>query len=95
MINMRTKCDECKYCVLQDYGYSNYTVEGITADCLLNLNPDFPKDYWYGEEPVLNFAERCQRFAAGEPTMIDTDLELGSFEEYSNDPEIKQLLSSY
>lgn len=89
------KCNSCKYCLLIDEGYSNWTVEGTTVSCLLRLNPDFPKDYWYGKEPSLNFAERCQRFTSGIPTMIDVDLELGSFEEYSNDPGIKQLLSSY
>lgn len=91
-MNETKNCDNCKYCVLTDTGYSNYTVEGTDADCLLNLNPGFPEDYWYGEEPALAYAENCPRFTPGEPTMIDVDREKGDLENYSDDPELKQLL---
>jgi hypothetical protein len=32
------KCTDCKYCVEQDEGYSNWTVEGTEIDCLLGKN---------------------------------------------------------
>lgn len=94
------KCDECKYCVLEDFGYSNYTVEGVTAICLKDENPGLPKDRWYGEEPVLDFAEECKSFEAGQPVEIDCDREECGYGDkarpihlaYSNDPEIQALL---
>lgn len=86
------KCDECKYCVKRELGYSNWTVEGTSIDCLLNNNPDFPTDNFYGEEPALLFAENCGSFCEGECVDIDVELELELFENYSQDPEIKELL---
>jgi len=88
-------CDECKYCLLQDYGYSNYTVEGTTADCLLKLNPNLPKDHFYGEAEGLDFADTCQKYTAGDNVYIDCDQEDGSLENYSDDEEIKELLRNY
>ena len=85
-------CDNCKYCILEDTGYSNYTVEGTTVSCLLNHNPNFPKDYWYGEEPTLAFATKCPQFTPGEGPQIDVERTLGDIANYSDDPEIKQLL---
>lgn len=35
------KCTECKFCIMHDTGYSNYTVEGTDVDCIINLNPAF------------------------------------------------------
>lgn len=86
------KCSDCKFCIEEDYDYSNYTVEGTEADCLLGLNPDLPKDRWYGEEVALRFAEKCPQFAEGEPVSVDCDREEGALENYSKDPEIKALL---
>jgi len=85
-------CTDCRYCIEADYGYSNYTVEGTNADCLLDLNPELPKDRFYGEEPALNFANECSKFSPGDSVQVDVDMELGGLEEYSDDPEIKELL---
>jgi len=91
------KCTNCDYCVLIDEGYSNYTVEGTTAHCLLDKNPGFPVDIFYEEEDALNFAEGCESFSEGQPVSIDVDRDLledydDSLEAYSDDPTIKNLL---
>lgn len=86
------KCTECRFCILQDYGYSNYSVCGTEADCLKNLNPDLPCDTFYDEEPALLYAERCGSFESGRPVEVDVDEGLGELSEYSDDPEIKGLL---
>ena len=89
------KCNDCKYCILQDEGYSNYTVEGTTADCLLHKNPGFPEDNFYGKEPVLKYAEECDRFTHGDCVEVDVDQDYGPLENYSEDEEIKELLRVY
>jgi hypothetical protein len=95
------KCTDCKYCVQEDYGYSNYTVEGTNADCLLGEHPDMPVDRFYGEEPELQYAEKCDRFIAGEGPGIDVDREaLADWNDplssaYTDDEEIKELLDRW
>lgn len=95
------KCTNCKYCVEEDYGYSNYTVEGTTVDCLLGLNPKFPEDRFWGEEPALKYAEQCKRFTKGTSVSIDCDREdLINYNDplstaYTDDPEIKSLLDKW
>ena len=74
-------CRNCKFLFLQDYGYSNWTVEGITADCLHNANPKLPTDNWYGKAPELNFS--CPKFSAGEQIHRDCKHE----EPIEGDPE--------
>ena len=32
-------CNQCKYAIMQDFGYSNYTVEGTTFYCFLKKHP--------------------------------------------------------
>jgi hypothetical protein len=86
------KCVNCKFCVLEDYGYSNYTVEGTNADCLLNLNPDFPVDNFYGETKEHNFASTCSRFTEGSPIAIDVDHDLGHMLNYADDPEVREII---
>lgn len=90
------KCSECRYCVNTDYGYSNYTVEGTSCDCLFNLNPGFPKDRFWGEEPVLDYAEQCPKYSQGsglyfnveddwsEPDQIDYIESMGLASEFIN-----------
>ena len=68
-------CYECAYCLKEEFGYSNYTTEGIEVYCLKNLNPELPKDAWYGEEPALEFADECEGFVKGDPVHIDCERE--------------------
>lgn len=60
---------------MQDFGYSNYTVEGTTVECLLGKLPEAPFDRWYGEDERLAFAEQCKAFNLGDPVEIDCDRE--------------------
>jgi hypothetical protein len=87
------KCSDCKYHIDEDTGYSNWTVEGTDIDCLLKLNPGLPKDRWYNEDPVLDFANQCEKFVEGPGVEVDVDIGLGDLMNYSDDPEIKELLS--
>ena len=95
------KCTECKYCVEEEYGYSNYTVEGVTIDCLLGENPDLPEDSFWDEEPALLFADKCGRFVEGETVQIDVvraeldDRDIPLSSAYTDDPEIKELLDKW
>ena len=89
------KCIECRFCILQDEGYSNWTVEGQSADCLLSLNPHFPDDTFYGQASSLLFAEKCPSFAKGDPVLVDVDQEKGDLVNYSDDENIKTLLVRY
>lgn len=98
------KCTDCKYCLQEDYGYSNYTVEGTTVSCLLGKHPYSSFDRFYGEEPKLDFATDCAWFKLGNGVCIDVDRDLTEYdyksgrytkgvpEAYSNDPEIQELL---
>ena len=86
------KCVECKFCKLEDYGYSNYTVEGTNADCILNLNPEFPIDNWYGKATAHDFANVCPHYAKGEPVEVDVDHDLGHLLNYVNDPEVREVI---
>ena len=88
----RVKCTDCKYCVEEDFGYSNYTVEGTIADCLKSLNPDLPEDRWYKEEPALDYAEKCNSFSEGKTVQIDCDREEDFPDGYADDLEIIELL---
>ena len=86
------KCVECKFCKLEDYGYSNYTVEGTNADCILNLNPKFPIDNWYGEAEAHDFANVCPRYVKGDPIEIDVDHDSGHILNYVDDPEVREVI---
>jgi len=100
---MNKVCDECRFCLLEDHGYSNWTVEGTLVFCLKGLHPKTDGfDRWYGEDRNLKFAGQCAYFESGEPVELDVDREKISFDDaeagkelssaYTDDPEIKPLL---
>lgn len=66
-------CDQCKFCVLKDEGYSNYTVENTSVNCAESKHPDAPFDRFYGEDERLQFAETCSSFIAGDAVELDVD----------------------
>lgn len=72
---MMKSCNECAYAILDDFGYSNYTVEGTTFHCGLKLHPDDGFDRFYGEEVRLKFAEGCEGYKEGHGAEIDVDRE--------------------
>lgn len=59
-------CDVCVHALLEDQGYSNYTVEGTDFTCKLGLNPNGTFDRWYGEDKRLAFAAECPSSEIGE-----------------------------
>lgn len=68
-------CNECRFAILEDYGYSNYTVEGTLFYCAKRLHPENGFDRFYGANPKLDFAETCTGFELGAPLEIDVDKE--------------------
>ena len=68
-------CENCKFCIFADNGYSNYTVEGTDFICAKKAHPDGVFDSWYGEDKRLEFAEKCPSFEEGEPVEMDVDME--------------------
>lgn len=103
---MSKACDECKFCLLEDQGYSNWTVDGTLVYCLKGRHPELGFDRWYGESGHLKFAEQCAEFEAGAPVQLDVereempysydDIDSGKLSEfYTDDPEIKPLLDAW
>lgn len=68
-------CRQCRFAVFEDYGYSNYTVEGTEFQCAKRLHPQGSFDRFYGENPKLEFAQECRGFEAGEAIDMDVDQE--------------------
>lgn len=63
---LKKRCDNCKFFMTQDDGYSNYTVENTIVNCLKNNNPYFPCSESYSWEredspdyEQLQVAETC------------------------------------
>jgi hypothetical protein len=75
-VSLFKKCTECKFHILRDEGYSNYTVEGTAFNCALGLNPHAPFDNFYSKAPELNFAESCTSFKPGPGLQLDVDGEV-------------------
>ena len=69
---MNKSCDDCKWLVRQDTGYSNVTVEGCDADCIWGVNPHLPHDWWYGEDKKIIVTD-CEWFKAGDQACFDVD----------------------
>lgn len=66
-------CGDCRFALLADVGYSNYTVEGTEFYCTIGLHPEDGFDRWYGADERLDFAKECRGFTAGEPIRTDVD----------------------
>ncbi len=68
-------CNKCKWCVLLDYGYSNYTQEGTYVHCAKKLHPEDGFDRFYGEDDRLKYAEKCAGYEVGSAVDMDVDRE--------------------
>lgn len=84
-------CGECRFCLFQDEGYSNYTVENTVFHCMKKVHPDGEFDRFYGEDKRLEFAECCPQFEAG--SAISLDVEREDMADLTDDQ--RQLLASY
>ncbi len=89
---MSRSCNTCRYALFEDYGYSNYTVEGTSFYCLKNAHPSDGFDRWYGEDKRLDFGKDCETYILGDPVDKDVDAELAP---YTDDPEILALLNEH
>lgn len=83
-------CNNCKFAVFQDYGYSNYTVEGTEFECRKQAHPEGDFDRWYGEDEKLKFGAKCPSYENGEPIEMDCDHE----NEADLTPEQKEIYES-
>lgn len=95
-------CENCRFCLMQDVGYSNYTVEGIDVHCLKRIHPESGFDKWYGGDERLEFAEKCKGYESGTPVCIDVDQEdrvdpKGPLSKFyvTNDDEVAKLLDEW
>lgn len=68
-------CQQCKYCCLFDFGYSNYTTEGTEFFCAKKAHPAGHFDNWYGEDKRFEFVMDCPAFIAGAKIEMDVDHE--------------------
>lgn len=74
---MNTPCDECRFSVEQDEGYSNYTVEGCMVQCAKGLHPDGDFDRWYGNDKRIRKLDDCPGYVKGEPLHLYVDMSEG------------------
>lgn len=88
-------CLDCRFAVEEDFGYSNYTLEGTHVHCLKNLNSDLPKDRWYGEESALLFAEECPSYEEGWHIRICVEESLQEAIEDIQDSVVVELFKTY
>lgn len=70
-------CNECKFAIFRDHGYSNYTVEGTHFTCAIKKHPGVTDengfDRFYGEDERLKYALTCAEFSQGDAIQIDVD----------------------
>lgn len=77
----KVACTTCIFCLREDYGYSNYTVEGTSLSCLQGLNPalDGQDEPWREVTPelaaILDVAKTCPKYKQGTPAAVDCDRE--------------------
>jgi hypothetical protein len=67
------KCTDCQFSLLEDNGYSNWTVMGTDFFCLIGKHPADGFDAWYNEDGRLFFGDMCEDFAEGEGIHMDVD----------------------
>jgi len=94
-------CDNCRFALMDDYGYSNYTVEGTDFTCLKGLHPAGTFDRFYGEDERFRYAAHCAGYSKGDHVWIDCDRErqvnYGDpySATYTSDPEVAALLDKW
>lgn len=68
-------CNNCRFAIFQDFGYSNYTVEGTDFICAKSLHPEGQFDRFYGTDDRLNFGATCSGHVQGDPVEMDVEQE--------------------
>ena len=85
------RCMTCKWLLMEDNGYSNYTVESTDWDCLKNKNPLLPAGDAYSNEVTENanlLGAACSYHTIGDPVHIDVDTEGLKYEDDWADPKV-------
>ena len=73
-INEYKSCKDCKFFMMKDYGYSNYTVEGTDGSCLIDKHPTGTFDIGYNNDNVeFKHANKCDFYNPGECWQCDVD----------------------
>jgi len=96
--NNRKTCQSCNICYKQDYGYSNYTVEGSAIGCYLNHFDEYDEyDLDKLQTQAHNQADNCKDYNKGEMCHLDVDGEdTGASEEqikiWSRQSKINQIV---
>jgi hypothetical protein len=91
MTEEKKSCAQCKFCLLEDVGYSNYTVENTLFFCLKDAHPEDGFDSWYREADKLAYAEKCQQFEPGIPIELDVEQEALDDLSYYDEEQLKLL----
>lgn len=68
-------CNDCRFAIFADYGYSNWTTEGTEFFCAKSAHPEDGFDRWFGEDKRLWFGAECPEFVLGDPVEMDVDRE--------------------
>ena len=95
MSDEKAGCETCKFLRRQDYGYSNWTVEGATLDCLKRLHPMEEIDDQFESRAfaeAMAFGATCAGRVEGDGPYFDCDGET-TVEEYKGDAELYALLT--
>ena len=79
-------CNDCKYAVFEDHGYSNWTVEGTDFSCARGLHPEGTFDRFYGDDPRLAFGATCSGFSKGD--CLDIDVERDALDDLSPEQQV-------
>lgn len=69
------RCIKCRWAILQDYGYSNYTTEGTNLLCAGMYHPVEEFDSYYGDAKEMLYAEECQHFEEGKDGPFNWDVD--------------------
>jgi len=72
----KKNCSNCRFAKFQDEGYSNWTVEGTSFECMVNKHPDGKFDRWYGEDGRLHWALWCDHYENGNPIHMSVEGDL-------------------
>lgn len=73
-------CEDCRHCVEEEYGYSMYTVEGVSVSCSVDAHPEGSFDRGWSDvilEPKLLWAEQCSAFEEGKLSYVSMQEEEG------------------
>jgi hypothetical protein len=65
-------CRNCAWLLVQEFGYSNYSVTDIQISCLKNQHPFLPAETADGiDDDALTY--NCKQHKEGNPLQVDVD----------------------